>query len=109
VNSAEANPTFDDYRLSMVQTARTEGDRRAFSLADEWCRRAWHLIEEWVDQGLEFEPDDLRAALGPARSSGSTGAVIDRARAAGLISSRGFVISRSPSRHGGVCRRWGPT
>lgn len=98
----------DAYRDRMGASARDEGQRRAFSLADDWCDRAFSQILGWVDEGLEFEPDDLRAALGPAPSSGAPGAVINKARKAGLISSRGFTISRAPSRHGGVARRWGP-
>lgn len=98
---------FEDYAEQLARAARTESERRA-SWDVDWQHLAMKQIESWADSGTTWDADDLRASLPPAPSRGAAGAVIAHARRLGLIQSVGFAVSSSPSRHGGLQRRWGP-
>jgi hypothetical protein len=99
----------DLYAMQLADAARREGSRRALSAVTDdegWTSKAWDTICRFIDEGLEFSADDIRAVTGPAPSVGAMGAVIKKAADAGLIHAVGFSRSRSPSRHAGLQLRW---
>jgi len=103
----EGQHTLEAWATSLATAARDEGESRA-TWDRDWQAQAFDLIASWSELGLEWDADDLRAALPPAPSTGAAGAAIANARRAGLIRATGFGVSRTPSRHGGLQRRWGP-
>ena len=110
--NAEVNPqgTLEDYIEDLATHAQEFGQQRALNAVtdDDWNARAWDVICMFVDEGLEWDADDLRAMVGPPPSVGAPGAIIKRASAGGLIRSVGFCRSRTLQRHGGLQLRWGP-
>lgn len=107
---AQAQADFDVYVRDLATSAQELGQHRALNVTtdDDWNARAWSVIGSFVDQGIEWDADDLRASVGPPPSVGASGAIIKRAAAAGLIRSVGFCRSRTAQRHGGLQVRWGP-
>ena len=103
-------PTLEDYGQELARNTQELGQQRALDTTteDHWNERAWDAICRFVDEGLEWDADDLRAIVGPPPSVGAPGAIIKRAAAAGLIRSVGFCRSRTVQRHGGLQLRWGP-
>jgi hypothetical protein len=101
--------SIEDYASELANDARALGQERSLNVttADDWNSRAWDAIVHFVDQGLEWDVDEIRAIIGPPPSVGAPGAIIKRAAAAGLIRSIGFCRSRTLQRRGGLQLRWG--
>jgi len=101
---------FDAYRDGLAENARGLGHERAEDVVteDDWTPRAWDALVRFVELGIDFDADDLRAAAGPPPSVGAPGALIRKASTAGMIRSVGVTRSRSVSRRAGLQLRWGP-
>jgi len=102
--------TLDDYCSELAEHAQDLGQHRALTAVtdDDWNARAWDAITGFVDAGIPFDSDDLRALVGPPPSKGAPGAIIKKANAAGLITAVGFARSKSVTRHAGLQLVWGP-
>jgi hypothetical protein len=98
----------DAYAAEMADRARETGEERALNVTtdDDWNDRAWRAIVRLTELGIEFDADDLRAAVGRPPSQGAMGAIIHKARRAGMIEAVGFGRSRSATRHAGLQLRW---
>jgi len=105
--------------MQRARLARDVGADAAVAHADavvgSWSERAAALLREYgqtsAEVGVTFTAEDVRGfaedkGLPAAPDSRSWGAVIMRARNAGLIKHAGYETSKSPTRHHGITSAW---
>lgn len=100
--TAESSPTLFDYVEAAGEAAN-----------EVWMASAQQALRHLCDTGAAFTTDDLWLALEQAGVSTheprAMGAVVRRARQAGLITPAGYVPSERPVCHGRPVRVWLPT
>lgn len=75
--------------------------------SEEWIAAARYKVAEFCRYRVEFDAEDLRAAVGdPPGSPNALGALLHHIAAEGWIIEVGTTRSRRPGSHGRILRRW---
>jgi hypothetical protein len=98
----------DEYRAVLSAAARAQGEERS-----RWADRpgfdeARAIVLELVEDGQVITADDVRPHLELGDPSVLC-AVFGALRREGLIEVDGYALSKVPSRHGALVRRWRAT